>query len=439
MPKSAQGMQDLSRESLARNLNLNFEDFNRLLSSANYAYEVIKKLGPFYGQEGNNEPTFRIPAEAVHIPLSSKKILDELGEDLLHLAKALKSLPDNVKAMLPEELDYRIPPTWRADVILDQEGRMRVNEIEGQDGASALMVAEQIAYKLQTLSESTAAELASTLKKICHHVRPGPCRIAHIRVDNQHNTNADRFIEFIHTVSKESVAIDHINENAVISGEIKPQWDTYAGAIIETSYAPQKFYDLGLKQDRVISVGIHNTFVNKGVFALFFDKQLEGFWREQLGIERFSRLFEILIPSHFIDTPRELKEAREQGKVVKVSWAGERAHLVNRSKGVAIPDDSVEQGIDERWDTLDELLKQGVKMIAQDYIVPRKISSYLRKKGTNLEYIDWYNRICVKYVTRGNPNEDILPTVALTATEVTLGPEVVPAGRKCAFTAGVFK
>lgn len=439
MSKSVQEIQDFNREILARNLHLNLEEFNRLLSSANDAYDVIKKLGPFYGPEENKELTFRTTSEPVHMPVGSKKTLETLGDDLLHIARSLQNLPEKEKLRLPTNLDFRIPPTWRIDVILDEEGRMRVNEIEGQDGASALMVAEQIAYKLQTLSQSTAAELSLTLKKICHHVGPEPYNIVYIRVDNQHNTNADRFIEFIHKVSKGSVAIDHINENAVISGKLKPKWDIYTGAIVETSYASQKFYDLGLKQDRVISVGIHNALVNKGVFALFFDKQLEGFWREQLGVERFSRLFEILIPSHFVDTPRELKEARKQGKVVKVSWAEERAHLVNRSKGVAIPDDSVEQGTDERWNMLDELLKQGVRMISQDYVVPKKISSYLRKKGTNLEYIDWYNRVCVKYVAHGNPNEDVLPTVALTATEVTLGPEVVPAGRKCAFTAGVLK
>ncbi len=78
-------------------------------------------------------------------------------------------------------------------------------------------------------------------------------------------------------------------------------------------------------------------------------------------------------------------------------------------------------------------------MIAQDFIVPGKFKSYLRKKGITLEYVDWYNRVCVKYVVEGNPNDVNLPAVALTATEVTLGPEVVPAGRKCAFTAGVLK
>ena len=51
--------------------------------------------------------------------------------------------------------------------------------------------------------------------------------------------------------------------------------------------------------------------------------------------------------------------------------------------------------------------------------------------------MSWYNRLCVKYVVDGNPNAEVAPEVYPTAAEVTLGPEVVPAGRKCAFTAGI--
>jgi hypothetical protein len=44
----------------------------------------------------------------------------------------------------------------------------------------------------------------------------------------------------------------------------------------------------------------------------------------------------------------------------------------------------------------------------------------------------------VKYVAGGNPNSESLPNAVITAVGVTLGPDVVPAGRKCAFTAGAF-
>lgn len=425
------------REALANNLELDLETFDSLVESSNYAYEKIKKLGPFYGSEENKEPTFRITAKPVILPYGSKKTLRVLGQDLLHLSKALEALPEEYKKQLAPNLDFRTPPAWRIDVIVDGNNQLKVNEIEGQDGASALMVAEQLAYNLQTLRSSTAARFGSVVKSMVEPVTNGQYKIAHIRVDNQHNTNADRFIRYVEKVTGGSVSIDHINEHDVIEGTTIPDWNAYSGVILETSYSPQKFYDLGLNRNKVISVGINNAFVNKGVFALFFEKNLKSFWKNELGKRRFERLSQILIPTYFVKNLSELKKARMDGKVVKVSWAGENAHLVNRSKGVAIPDNTVEQGSDERWDLLKELLEKGVRIVAQDYIIPAKYHSYLRKKGISLEPVDWYNRVCVKYVAKGNPNSSVLPKVTLTAAEVTLGPEVVPAGRKCAFTAGI--
>ncbi len=166
MSHSNQEVHDHDRKVMARSLNLSLEKFDGLVSSANYAYEVIKDLGPFYGKEENKEPTFRIPAEPVLMPRNSEKKLTLLGNDLLHLAKALQKLPTNVKKKLADDLDFRIPPTWRIDVIIDSRGRSKVNEIEGQDGASALMIAEQVAYGIQNLNDSTAAKIATTLIKM---------------------------------------------------------------------------------------------------------------------------------------------------------------------------------------------------------------------------------------------------------------------------------
>ena len=85
-----------------------------------------------------------------------------------------------------------------------------------------------------------------------------------------------------------------------------------------------------------------------------------------------------------------------------------------------------------------KLVKKGYIIIAQEYVKPGRIKALLRKKGTNLEPVKWYNRICVKYVCENNPNQRKVPAVALIALEVTLGPDIIPAGRKCAFTAGKF-
>jgi hypothetical protein len=127
------------------------------------------------------------------------------------------------------------------------------------------------------------------------------------------------------------------------------------------------------------------------------------------------------------------------GKVVKVSWAGSNTLLINRSRGVAMPEGFGEHSSDERWEMLKQIVKEGARVIAQDYVRPAKISAFLRKKATNLEPVEWHNRVCIKYVVEGDPKSETVPSVALTATEVTLGPDVIPAGRKCAFTAGTYE
>jgi len=425
------------RASVARSLSLSLYQFDRLVQAANHAYEVIKELGPFYGREEVKEPTFRITAEPVILPKEAKEILETFGQDCLHLAKALQKLPDEAKNQLGKELDFRVPPTWRIDVILDEKGNPRVNEIEGMDGANALMMAEQLAYNLQDLSDSTAAKLIPTLKTICGSSEK-LVKIALIRLDSPHNANAQRFIHFLEVLSHESLKVEYIDENSLLEGSVVPNWAKYSGIILETSFPPQKLYKVGLPKEKVISNGVYNALGNKGVFALLFEKGLQNFWTDNLGLERYRRLKNILIPTSFITTQEELQKAREKGKVVKVSWAGENGYLINRSKGVALPEESVEQGSEERWNLLSALLKQGVKMVVQDFVVPARIPSFLRKKGTNLELVNWYNRICVKYVVEGRPNDSLIPTVAMTAAEATLGPDIVPAGRKCAFTAVKF-
>jgi len=135
---------------------------------------------------------------------------------------------------------------------------------------------------------------------------------------------------------------------------------------------------------------------------------------------------------------RTFDKARKSGEVVKASWAGTNTVLINRSKGVAVPNGTTIHSSDERWSSLKDLFNQGVKLISQEFVEPACIPTFLRKKGITLEAVEWYNRVCVKYVVDGNPNSKDVPSVSLTATEVTLGPDVVPAGRKCAFTAGAF-
>jgi len=427
------------REDHAKRLGLTLGEFDRLLISANNAYQVIKDLGPFYGKEENKEPTFRITSDPVVLPKGSEQTLTILGNDLLYLARALQKLPEGSKEKLGEDLDFTVPFSWRIDAIITPSGDLRVNEIECVDSASALMTAEQLAYNLQPINESTAAKMIKAFQSI--YPTKTEIHLALIRNDlenNPHTTNHTRLIEFIEKISQGQVKIDLIDELLLQSLKTMPDWGKYDGVMNETSISPSELEDFGVVRKKLIAAGNFSALNNKGVFALLFDESHNEFWQTSLGQDRFNRLKGILIPTEFILLEKDIDRARQQGEVVKASWAGTNTVLINRSKGVAIPEGDIIHGSNERWESLKELFNQGVKIISQDFIKPAQIPAFLRKKGLTLEAVEWYNRVCVKYVVEGNPNGDEIPSVSLTATEVTLGPDIVPAGRKCAFTAGTF-
>lgn len=428
------------RKKLAENLGLSLIEFDRLIASANYAHGLFSALGPFYGKEEIKEPTFRITAEPVALPKKIRDLMIEVGNDLVYLGKALQKLPRDYKNQLGKSLDFNIPPTWRVDAILAENGRIKINELEIVDSASALMMAEQLAYNLQANEESTAVYLNSTLKVLCQKNDDSFVKLALLRSNlstNPHTPNAKRFIEILSKLAKENLEIDLMDVEDVIHGRVKPKWNEYDGIINETLISKQLLINLGIAENRIISSGNYNALGNKGIFVLIYEELLVDFWEKELGKERLNRLRDIMIPSQFIIDNKQLEEARVKGKVVKVTWAEDMV-LLNRSKGVAMPEGDMEQSDNERWQLLAKLLKQGVKMIEQEYIRPAKIKAFLRKKSTNLEQVDWYNRICFKYVCQGNPNLEPLPKVILTATEVTLGPKVIPSSRECAFTAAKF-
>lgn len=432
------GLHENDRRSLAKNLGLTLERFDELVASANYAHYVLKELGPFYGKEEIQEPTFRITAEPVTLPKGAKKTFEKLGMDILYLGKALSKLPENYKNQLGADLDFKLPPSWRIDAILGEDGSIKINELEGADGATALMSAEQLAYNLQSFEESTAAKLAVAIKKICKDPKNGNfLRIALIRWNNQHTTNTRKFIKFIHQLSSGGVRIDLYDEREVREGQSLPDLNVYDGVWNESSYSPKELAKLGVKENMRLSAGDYNAICNKGVFSLLHDRRLAKFWVKQIGKPRLERLQSLLVKTTQISTQQELETAKRQGKVVKASWAGNNIRYVTHSKGVAMPQGQIEQSSTQRWDLLKELLESSVKLVAQDYIKPAKVKAYLRKKGTNLEAIEWYNRVCVKYVCTDDPNLET-PKVDISAVEVTLGPEVVPACRECAFTAGKF-
>lgn len=425
---------------IAIQLDLPVERFAFLLQSANHAHEFIKKMGPFYGREEINEPTFRITAEPVRLPLGSKKLLSTLGDDLLHLGRALPKLPFVYQKMIGVGLDLRVPLTWRIDSIINTKNEIKVNEIEGIDSVSALMMIEQLAYGLQSLEETTIARIIEALKKIylVTENRP-PLKLAIVRNDLENNPftpNARRFIEFIKDLSDGMIECDLFDIEKLRNNENVPEWVNYSAVLNEAYCSPTELKKLGILKNQILTSGNYNALVNKGVFALVFEPALNDFWITEIGAERHERLKNVLIPTRFITTIDELYAARADGKVVKVTWADGNMIIVNRAKGVAIPTGDIDMSSDERWDLLKDYMEQGYTLISQDYVEPALLPAYLRKKATNLEPIAWYNRVCVKYVVDGNPDSKEVPSVNVTATEVTLGPEVVPAGRKCAFTAG---
>lgn len=427
------------RKALADNLGLSIDHFDRLISSANHAYNTLRDLGPFYGNEQFKDPTFRVTAEPVILPIGSKKILTQFGIDALALARALSNLPEIYKKMLGDDLVYKIPPAWRIDIILDEKGGLHINEIEGDDDASALMMGEQLAYNLQTLDRSTAARLVKTYEKMYPHAET--IRIALIRPEMKKHlpvaVNTKKFIQFLHKLSKNHIQVDMIFDKDILEGK-SIEWSKYNGVVNESTILPRDLKEFGVLDKQLISCGSYNALMNKGIFALIYDKELTSFWHREIGVDCLNRLQNLMPYSKFITTRKDLEIAQKDQYVVKISWAGSNITLIDRSQGVAMPEGAIEQSTTERWNSLKQLCDQGYRIIAQEYIRPGKIKAYLRKRGTNLEPVEWYNRICAKYVSEGDPNDDSTSSVSLTGVEVTLGPNLIPAGRKCAFTAGAF-
>lgn len=430
------------RKAIANQLELPLEDFDGLVSSANHAYDFLKIMGPFYGKEYISDPTFRTTAEPVRLPIDAKPLFKSLGDDLIHLGKALPKLPSAYKKMLGLGLDFRIPVMWRIDSIIDTEGNIKVNEIEGKDGASALMMIEQLAYGLQSMKQTTVGRLIKFLQNSYEiSEKKGPLHIAIIRTGvpgDPYALNTKRLIEMIHELSQGMILCSLYDTDDLTSGTVAPDWTQYSAIFNETNLSPQEINDMGVPMENVLAAGNYDALVNKGVFALVHELALQPFWEKTIGLERLKRLQSLLIPSKFITTKEELENARKDGKVVKVTWAEGNMMVANRSKGVAMPTGDITQSTTERWEYLQECLEIGYTIIAQDYVEPKRLFAYLRKKETSLEPVEWYNRLCVKYVCNKNPNIHDTVIAHVTAAEVTLGPDVIPAGRRCAFTAGSF-
>ncbi len=426
------------RITLAKGLNLSIEEFDRLVESANKAYEYFKNTGPFYGSEEIKEPTFRITAEAVSLPSSEIEKLKVIGKDLVKLGRALKNLPQNYKDKIGNDLDFRVPVTFRIDAILDNSNKLVVNEIEGMDGAVSLMIAEQLAYNLRPVASLTHVKLIELYKKMFPNKKIRLCFIRSNVSTNPYTANARRFNELLESYSKKEITCDLFDFEDIKSNKVNPDFSSYDGIFNDTYLNPEELFAVGVPEQKLLTAGNYSALVVKGVFALVFENELEEFFIAEIGKESLDRLREMFIPTHFINSIEDLKRARENGKVVKVAWAKENMAVANRSAGVAVPKGETVHATDDRWKELEQYLDLGYTLIAQDFVEPKKIEAFLRKKGISLEKVNWHNRICIKFVPTNNPNNEEVSEVEITAMEATLGPDIIPAGRACAFTAVVF-
>ncbi len=423
---------------LAKGLDLSLEKFDSLVLSANKAYEYFKNTGPFYGSEDIKEPTFRITAEAVSLPSSEIEKLKVIGKDLVKLGKSLANLPQSYKDRIGNDLDFRVPVTFRIDAILDNSDKLVINEIEGMDGAISLMVAEQLAYDLRPVASLTHAKLIELYKTMFPGKKIKLCFIRSNVLTSPFTANAKRLIELLESYSNQEIQCDLFDFEDIKSKKETPDFAGYDGIFNDTYLSPKELFSVGVPEDKLLTAGNYSALVVKGVFALVFEKQLEEFFTTEIGKDSLERLRSMLIPTHFINTKEDLENARKNEKVVKVAWAKDNMAVANRSAGVAVPKGETVHATEDRWKELEEYLDLGYTLIAQDFVEPKKIEAFLRKKGTSLEKVDWHNRICIKFVPTSNPNGEELPEVEVTAMEATLGPDIIPAGRASTFTAVIF-
>ncbi len=258
-------------------------------------------------------------------------------------------------------------------------------------------------------------------------------RIAWIRENalSSYTPNARRMSEFIGLASDGTVSTDFIYRANLSAAN----WDEYDG-VVNTSYlSPEELALAGLDGSKILNPGSYSMLENKGAFALLSDEKLRSFWEENLGREAFERLREFFIPTILVASPEDLKAVQQADGVVKVFAADGQPELLDSGKGVFGPWSDYMQ-----WRQCSDLLNSGVRFIGQPFVTPKQFTAFLRAKGgRNLEKAEGvYNRICVKFVAMGDPN-DVSTEVALTAAEATLGEGKKPIGKDSCFTAVAFR
>jgi len=247
------------------------------IQSANRAYSTFVRMGPFYGKDiKDSPPTFRVSAQPIILTNEHKQTFQLLGHYLHELSKILPELPQYFLSQFDENTTFASPFTYRADVIIDNKNIPFINEINTIDGADALMITEQIAYGISSLSDSTAARLLevvrflSAKRKLSRTEETRLLWIAENTERNPYLANFRRVTSFLEELD------DHLSTEIADSKNIR---DTRAQIVYNSGYLPPKEIHTILGQDiSVLSYGSWHALHSKLVFALLHNPELTDFF-----------------------------------------------------------------------------------------------------------------------------------------------------------------
>ena len=404
-------------KSRASNLGLSPEVYSKFLLQAQTAYDWFKANGPFYGTKG--EPSFRLSSEPISLPRTYLDQLQTLGEDLLVLDSSLERLPANAKTALGKDVVFSPELSWRLDIILDESGALNINEIQVDDGADALMIGEQLAYNLINLEQSTAAALDKAYREKLKVAPDQRLSLAAVWTSTNpqidpYVSNARKMSEYFNLVSRGQTKLTLLRAK----DDYNP---TDFDGVINCCVPPSQ---LNFRSEQILSQTNFSAIDNKGLFVLLRAKELAESWKETLDNERYERLKKVFIPSRLIQDKNTLLEAlNDENSVVKAYWANGDAELLQSGQGVFGPWNDFRKKREAQ-----DMFTSGFKFLRQQLVTPVKIPALvLSTNGQTLKKVDWYNRICAKYV-QGQ----------LTAVEMTLGPYIVPTKIDCCFAPVVF-
>lgn len=414
----------------ADKLDLTPKKYKTLLQQANRAYDIYYQWGPLYGE--GKEPTFRVAASPLELPQSIETQIQILGEDLSFLAELLPTLDSSIFENLGDNLWPTLEPTFRLDIILDNDNQIWLNEIQVSDGADALMTIEQIAYGLQTLDSSTAAHLSKefinqSLRNIAIVTGLGTLDPK----TNPYISNRLAMKELLKITSKGQLNVDVIAINAMKSNDSLSEFD---GVILDGYYPVQKLIErFGLRPEQIISNGDSSYLGNKSLMALLFLPELADFWANNLGKDRLKRLQTRIPPTEFVSDREDLNISLDTPELVTKSFYDPQSKSITAMQGVF----GLWSQPQERQKAA-ELWESGCKFIKQKLIDPQQLSVLIRKNsGRSLQKQTGPNRLCAKFV--GSTMTAVEATIGLLDPDNLIKSQIIPADQGCCFTPVVFK